>query len=95
MNKNENFDDMKELFSKDITLPESLSKENIVQKIKDSSLVPQKKRNVKKFPKTAADSLKRSLLKRPLPRLKRRKGRLFCSPLSAAIQAARLDKCFQ
>lgn len=54
MNKNENFDDMKELFSKDITLPESLSKENIVQKIKDSSLVPQKKRNVKKFPKIVA-----------------------------------------
>ena len=54
MNKNENFDDMKELFSEDITLPESLSKENIVQKIKDSSLVPQKKRNVKKFPKIVA-----------------------------------------
>lgn len=54
MNKKENFEDMKELFSEDITLPESLSKENIVQKIKDSSLAPQKKRNVKKFPKIVA-----------------------------------------
>ena len=39
MNKKENFEDMKELFSEDITLPESLSKENIVQKIKDLSLI--------------------------------------------------------
>ena len=54
MNKNENFDDMKELLAEDIALPESLSKENIVQKIKDSSSVPQKKKNVKKFPKIVA-----------------------------------------
>lgn len=54
MNKKENFDDMKALFSEDINLPESLSKENIVQKIKDSSLTPQKKGSKKIFPKIVA-----------------------------------------
>lgn len=43
--KNDNYDDMKELFEKDIELPESLSKENIVKKIKESGIKQQKKKN--------------------------------------------------
>ncbi len=54
MAKNENYDDVKELFSGDISLPESLSKEKIVQKIKDSAVTPEKKKNVRVFPRVLA-----------------------------------------
>lgn len=47
--KNENYDDMKKLFGEEIELPESLSKENIVKKIKENG-VKQKKKKVKVFP---------------------------------------------
>ncbi len=48
--KNENYDDIKKLFDEDIELPESLSKENIVKKIKESD-IKQKKKKVKVFPR--------------------------------------------
>ncbi len=51
--KNENYDDMKELFGEEIELPESLSKENIVKKIKESG-VKQKKKKIKVFPRFVA-----------------------------------------
>ncbi|MDO4379769.1 MAG: beta-propeller domain-containing protein [Clostridia bacterium] len=51
--KNENYDDMKKLFGEEIELPESLSKENIVKKIKESD-VKQKKKRVKVFPRFVA-----------------------------------------
>lgn len=54
MKKEENFEDMKKLFSGDIELPESLSKENIVRKIKESGVKPEKKGKIKKFPKLVA-----------------------------------------
>lgn len=51
--KNKNYDDMKKLFGEEIELPESLSKENIVKKIKENG-VNQKKKKVKIFPRFVA-----------------------------------------
>ena len=50
--KNENYDDMKKLFYEEIELPESLSKENIMKKIKESGVKQKKK--VKLFPRVVA-----------------------------------------
>lgn len=52
--KNENYDDIKKLFDEDIELPESLSKENIVKKIKENGVKPEKKKNIKAFPRFLA-----------------------------------------
>lgn len=51
--KNDSYNDIKELFEKDIELPESLSKENIVKKIKASGVSPKKKK-AKIFPRFVA-----------------------------------------
>ena len=51
--KNENYDDVKKLLGEEIELPESLSKENIVKKIKENG-VKQKKKRVKIFPRFVA-----------------------------------------
>lgn len=52
MKKNEDFSDLENIFSEDVRLPESLSKENIVKKIKENSIKPGK--NVRIFPRFVA-----------------------------------------
>lgn len=54
MRKKDDLGDLKSLFEEDIELPESLSKENIVKKIKAGGAKQEKKKNVKVFPRVLA-----------------------------------------